>query len=132
MAGDATRCAGPGCRAALAAPATGRRPRYCGPNCRQAARRARVHAEEEAAERAARRAEASATASRLWRPLEEAGFHTVADLAALVVACAADETRPSAELDQAVSDMMEAAEELGDMASQYRAAADLARRLTAS
>ena len=131
MAGDATRCAGPGCRAVLTVPATGRRPRYCGATCRQAARRARVRAEEVAAERAARRAEATATASRLWRPLEEAGLHTVADLAALVFACAAD-TRPRAELDQAVADMIEAADELAGMARSYRAAVDLARQLADS
>src|SRR5260370_762395 len=87
---DSATCAGPYCCLPLARAATGRRALYCGPNCRQAARRARARAEEEAAELAARLAEAQATASRLFRPLEEAGFHTVADLAALVFSAAPD------------------------------------------
>jgi hypothetical protein len=106
MMDDAARCAGPGCGRALDRAATGRRALYCGQNCRQAARRARARAEEEAAARAARLAEAKATASRVWRPLEEAGFRTVADLAALVLATAADHERPRAEMDQAVDDML--------------------------
>lgn len=79
--------------------------------------------------RAARLADARATASRLFRPLEEAGFHTVADLAALVFAAAADHARPRAELDQAAGDMLAAASELAILARRYRDASDLARQL---
>jgi hypothetical protein len=129
MSDDFPRCAGPYCRRPLTRAATGRRPLYCGPNCRQAARRARVRAEEEAAARAARLADAKATASRLFRPLEETGFHTVADLAALVFAAAADPERPRAELDQAVGDMLAQASELAHLACRYRDASDLARQL---
>ena len=132
MADDAARCAAPHCGRQLERAATGRRSLYCGQNCRQAARRARVRAQEEAAERAARLAGARATAGRLWRPLEEAGFHTVAELGALVVSCAADDTRPRAELDQAVNAMLEATGNLASMARQYRAATDLARQLAGS
>jgi hypothetical protein len=126
---DVARCAGPYCSRPLPRAATGRRPLYCGQNCRQAARRARVRAGEEAAARAARLAGARATASRLFRPLEEAGFHTVADLAALVFSAAADPGRPRAELDQAVGDMLAAASELALTARRYRDASDLARQL---
>jgi hypothetical protein len=126
---DTARCAGPGCGKPLPRAETGRPARYCGPNCRQAARRARVRADEEAAERAARLAEARATASRLFRPMEAAGFRSVADLAALVFACAADTGRPRAELDQAADDMLTAAEELARLARCYRDATDLAARL---
>jgi hypothetical protein len=129
MSDDYARCAGPYCRRPLARAATGRRPLYCGPNCRQAARRARVRAEEEAAACAARLAEAQATTRRLFRPLEEAGFHTVADLAALVFSAAVDPERPRAELDQAVGDMLAAASELALLARRYRDASDLTRQL---
>jgi hypothetical protein len=129
MSDDFARCAGPYCGRPLARAATGRRPLYCGPNCRQAARRARVRAEEEAAARAARLADARVTASRLFRPLEEAGFHTVADLAALVFAAAVDPERPRDELDQAVGDMLAEASELALLARRYRDASDHARQL---
>jgi hypothetical protein len=126
---DTARCAGPGCGRPLPRAETGRPARYCGPNCRQAARRARVRAEEEAAGRAARLAEARATASRLYPLLDQAGFRTVADLAALVFSTAADAERPRAELDQAAGDMLTAAGELARLARRYRDAADLARQL---
>jgi hypothetical protein len=126
---DTARCAGPGCGRTLNRAATGRRSLYCGANCRQAAHRARVRAEEEAAARAARLAEAKATASRLWRPLEDTALHTVADLAALVFATAADDQRPRAEMDQAVDDMLAAARRLDAIAREYRSASDLARQL---
>lgn len=125
---DTARCAGPGCGKSLPRAATGRPARYCGPNCRQAARRAKVRAEEETAERAARIAEARSTASRLWRPMETTRF-SVAELAALVFDCAADDSRPRAELGQAADDMLAAARELARLARQYRDAADLARQL---
>jgi len=123
------RCAGPGCVRPLDRAATGRPARYCGPNCRQAARREKARAAEEAAARAARLAEARATAARLSRPLEDAGFRTVADLAALVYAAATDPGRPRAELDQAIRDLDQAAARLAGIAREYRAATDLARHL---
>jgi hypothetical protein len=126
---DTAECAGPDCGKPLPRAATGRPARYCGPNCRQAARRARVRADEEAAERAARLADAKATASRLFRPMEEAGFHGVADLAALVFAAAADPERPRAELDQAIEGMLAEASELALTARRFRDASDLARQL---
>lgn len=129
MGDDSATCAGPWCRRPVARAATGRPALYCGPNCRQAARRARVRAEEEAAARAARLADAKATAGRLFRPLEEAAFHTVADLAALVLSAATDPGRARAELDQAADDMLTAAEELARLACCYRDASDLARQL---
>jgi hypothetical protein len=123
------RCAGPGCGQPVTRAATGRPARYCGGNCRQAARRARVRAGEEAAARAARLAGAKATTARLWRPLEAAGFRDVGEHAALVVSCAADLARPRADLDQAIRELHQAAADLTAMARDYRAAADLARQL---
>lgn len=123
-----TRCAGPGCGRPLARAATGRPARYCGDNCRQAARRARVRAEQEAAERAARLDQARATTARLWRPLEAAGFCDVGEHAALVVSCAADPARPRREFDQAIARLHQAVAHLAGLASQYRDAADLTRR----
>jgi hypothetical protein len=129
---DAARCAAPYCGQPLARAATGRRPRYCGPNCRQAARRARVRAGEEAAARAAQLAAARATAARLWRPLEAAGLRDVADLAALVFSCAADLERPRADLHDAIGRLDQAAAGLARMAREYRDASELARRLADS
>jgi hypothetical protein len=126
---DAARCAGPGCGRTLNRAATGRRSLYCGQNCRQAGRRARVRAEEEAAARTARLAEAKAAAGRLRRPLEEAGSRTVAGLAALVLATATDPGRPRAEMDQAADAMLTAARQLAALAREYRTASDLARQL---
>jgi hypothetical protein len=129
---DVARCGAPYCGQPLARAATGRRPRYCSANCRQAARRARVRAEEEAAARAAQLAGARATASRLWRPLEGAAYHDVPDLAALVLSCAADLDRPRAELSDAVSRLDHAAASLARMAREYRDNSELARRLADS
>ena len=126
---DVARCAGPGCRRPLSRAGTGRPGRYCGANCRQAAHRARVRAEEEAAARAARLAEAKAAAGRQRRPREVAGSRTVPGLAALVLAAAADPGRPRAEMDQAVDGMLTAARRLAALAREYRSAADLARQL---
>ncbi len=61
---------------------------------------------------------------RLWRPLEEAGFHDVADHAALVVSCATDPARPRRELDQALAGLHHAAANLASLVRQYREAAD--------
>jgi hypothetical protein len=129
MGDTVARCSGPGCGQPVTRAATGRPARYCGGNCRQAARRARVRAEEEAAARAARLAEARTTTARLWRPLEAVGFRDVGEHAALVVSCAADPDRPRAELDQAIRGLHQAAADLAAMARDYRAAADLAREL---
>jgi len=123
------RCAGPGCGRPIGRAATGRPARYCGDNCRQAARRARVRAEEEGAARAARLAEARATTVRLQRPLEAAGFRDVAEHAALVASCATDPGRPRRDLDQAISGLHQAAAVLAGLARQYREASDLAREL---
>jgi hypothetical protein len=83
-------------------------------------------------ERAERLAAAKATTARLWRPLEEAGFHDVADRAALVMSCAADPDRPRRELDQALADLHHATATLASLARQYRDADDLTRELTVS
>jgi len=119
---DAARCAGPGCGRPLNRPATGRPAKYCGDNCRQAAHREKVRA----AERAAQLAAVKAATARLWRPLEEAGLHDVADHAALVVSCAANPAWSSRELDQAVADLRRAVADLASLACRYRAAAERA------
>ena len=129
---DVARCAGPGCARPLNRAATGRPAKYCGDNCRQAARREKVRAAQAERDRAEQLAAAKAATARLWRPLEEAGFHDVADHAALVVSCATDPARPRRELDQAVADLHHAAANLASLARQYREAADLARELTVS
>ena len=82
---DVDQCAGPGCARPLNRPATGRPAKYCGDNCRQAAHREKVRAAQAERERAEQLAAAKAATARLWRPLEEAGFHDVAGHAALVV-----------------------------------------------
>jgi len=129
---DVVRCAGPGCTRPLNRPATGRPAKYCGDNCRQAAHRDKVRAEQAERDRAGQLAAAKAATARLWRPLEEAGFHDVADHAALVVSCATDPDRPRRELDQALAGLHHAAANLASLARQYREAADLARELTVS
>lgn len=129
---DVARCGAPYCGQPLTPAATGRRPRYCSVNCRQAARRARVRAEEADAARAAQLAEARAAASRLWRPMEAAAFHDVPDIAALVLSCASDPGRPRAELAGAISRLDQAAAALARMARDYRDNSDLARRLADS
>ena len=129
---DVVRCAGPGCGRPLNRPATGRPAKYCGDNCRQAAHREKVRAAQAERERAERLAAAKAATARLLRPLEEAGFHDVADHAALVVSCATDPARLRRELDQALADLHHAAANLGSLARQYREAADLTRELTVS
>jgi hypothetical protein len=129
-AGGVARCAGPGCGRPLARKATGRPPKFCSGNCNKAAQRARARAAEAERARAAQLAVARAAADRLRRPLEEAGFRTVAEAAALVVSCAADQDRPRAELDQAVTRLLGAAGDLAGIAREFRAAADLAARLS--
>lgn len=129
---DVLRCAGPGCARPLNRPATGRPAKFCGDNCRQAAHREKVRAAQAERERAEQLAAAKATTTRLWRPLEEAGFHDVADHAALVMSCAADPDRPRRELDQALADLHHATANLASLARQYRDAADLTRELTVS
>ncbi len=129
---DVVRCAGPGCARPLNRPATGRPAKYCGDNCRQAAHREKVRAAQAERDRADQLAAAKAATARLWRPLEEAGFHDVADHAALVVSCATDPDRPRRELDQAVADLHRVSAVLASLARQYREAADLTRELTVS
>jgi len=129
---DVVRCAGPGCARPLNRPATGRPAKYCGDNCRQAAHREKVRAAQAERERAGQLAAAKATTARLWRPLEEAGFHDVADHAALVVSCAADPDRPRREYDQALADLHHATAILASIAGQVRDAVDLTRELTVS
>ena len=129
---DVARCAGPGCGRPLTRLGTGRRPKYCGQNCRKAAQRERDRVAEAERERAELLAAARAANARLRRPLEEAGFRDVADHAALAVSCATDPDRPRRELDQAVADLHHAAANLASLARQYREAADLTRQLAVS
>jgi hypothetical protein len=127
---NVNRCANPDCRAVIEPRPTGRPARYCGAACRQAAHRGRVRAAEDAAERAARLAGAKATVARLRRPLEEAGFRTVADHAANVYASAADPGLDVADLDQSLAQLRLAVEELAVLARDYRHAADAAAWLS--
>ena len=127
---EVPRCAGPGCNRPLTRLGTGRRPKYCGPNCRKAAQRERDRLAEAGQKRAAHLAEAKATVARLRRPLKEAGFRTVADHAADVYACACDPALPPADLDRAIAYLRLAADELAVLARDYRHAADEAARLS--
>ncbi len=129
---DVARCAGPGCGRPLTRLGTGRRPKYCGQNCRKAAQRERDRIAEAERQRVVQFAAAKANTARLRRPLKEAGFRDVADHAALVVSCATDSDRPRRELDQAVAGLHRAAANLASLARQYREAADLTRQLTVS
>lgn len=65
------KCDGPGCCRTLTRHGTGRPARYCGANCRQAARRARIRAEEAEQLRLAQLAEARATAAEAGRLLRQ-------------------------------------------------------------
>jgi hypothetical protein len=129
---DSARCAGPGCAQPLKRPATGRPAKYCSDNCRQAAHREKVRAARAEQERAEQLAAAKAVTAQLWRPLEQAGFHDVADHAALVVSCATDPGRPRHELIQALAGLHQAAAHLAGVARQYREAVDLTSELTVS
>ena len=109
---------------------TGRRPKYCGQNCRKSAQRERDRQAEAGWRRAVQFAEAKATVARLRHPLEEAGFRTVADHAADVYACACDPGLPPADLDRAIAYLHLAVDELAVLARDYRHAADEAARLS--
>ena len=75
-------------------------------------------------------AEAKATVARLRRPLEEAGFRTVADHAADVYARACDPALPPDDLDRAIAYLRLAVDEFAAVAGDYRHAADEAARLS--
>jgi hypothetical protein len=68
--------------------------------------------------------------ARLRRPLQEAGFQTVADHAADVYACACDPALPPADLDRAIAYLRLAVDELAVLACDYRHAADEGARLS--
>jgi len=123
-------CAGPGCGRPMTRLGTGRRPRYCGPNCRKAAQRERDRQAGAERRRAVQLADATATVARLRRPLEEAGFRLVADAAANVYASAADPGLDVADLDQSLAQLRLAVDELAALARDYRHAADAAAWLS--
>ena len=127
---EVPRCAGPGCGRPLTRLGTGRRPKYCGQNCRKAAQRERERQAEAERRRTVQLAEAKATVARLRRPLEEAGFRTVADHAADVYACACDPGLPPADLDRTIAYLHLAADALAVLARDYRHAAGEAARLS--
>lgn len=119
---EVPRCAGPGCGRPMTRLGTGRRPRYCGPNCRKAAQRERDRLAGAEQRRAVQLADATATVTRLRRPLEEAGFRTSVR-AANVYAAAADPV-DVADLDQSLAQLRLAVDELAVLARDYRHAAD--------
>jgi hypothetical protein len=79
--------------------------------------------------RAARLADAKGHRQPPVPPARGTGFRTVADLAALMFAAAADPERPRAELDLAVGDMLAKASEFALFARRYRDVSDLDRQL---
>jgi hypothetical protein len=125
---DVIRCAGPGCDKPLTRLATGRPPKYCGPNCRKAAQRARDRAAEAGRRRALLLAEAQAAAAGSWRPLEEAA-NEAAELAGAVLAYAASGTRT--DLAAKLAEFHEVARQLEDYATTYFDATELAGQLEA-
>ena len=127
---EVPRCAGPDCNRPLTRLGTGRRPKYCGPNCRKAAQRERDRQAEAGQRRAVQLAEAKATMARLRRPLEEAAFHAVPDWSADAYASACDPGLPPADLDRSLAQLRLAVDELAVLAGDYRQAAREAARLT--
>jgi hypothetical protein len=126
---EVVRCAGPGCNRPLTRLGTGRPPKYCGPNCRQAAKRARDRAAEAERQRALRLAEAKATAARTWRPLEEIS-REAEELAAAVLAYAAGGDRR--DLTAKLAELHGAVGQLERLAMTYFDAAELAGQLQAA
>ena len=115
-----------GLRAAARPAATGRPTRYCGPNCRQAARRNRVRRAKAERLRALQLAEAAAIAARAWRHLEE----DAGEVAAAVVAAAAGTSRQ--DLAATLAGFREAARRVEDLAVAYFDATSRACRLGAA
>jgi hypothetical protein len=126
---EVVRCAGPECNRPLMRLGTGRPPKYCGPNCRKAAQRARDRVAEVERQRVLKLAGAKSTAARSWRPLEEIS-HEAEDLAAAVLAYAAGGDR--ADLVGKLAEFREAAWQLEDLAMTYFDAAELAKQLEAA
>jgi uncharacterized Zn finger protein (UPF0148 family) len=123
---DVLRCAGPGCSRPLVRLGTGRPPRYCGPNCRKAAQRARDRAADNDRQRAEQLAGAQETAARTWRPLEEASRDTE-ELAAAVLSYAAGADRR--DVAAKLAELHQAVRQLEHLAMTYVDATELARRL---
>lgn len=121
----ARTCGGPGCGQPLPRHGTGRPARYCGANCRQAARRARIRREEAEQLRGAQLAEAGDTAAQAGRLLAQQA--TVAGALARDVAAAAagDDWRALDAARTAFREMARAVETLA--ARQFDAAARAAR-----
>jgi hypothetical protein len=126
-----TTCAGPGCTRPLAHPPTGRRRRYCGPNCKKAAARHKQYAARDAAERAEQLQAARAALAEMAPRLDKAAFTTVGDVATLVYVCGTDLSRPARELDKAIVMLREAAGQLEHLAREYRTASARAAELEA-
>jgi hypothetical protein len=118
-------CAGPGCGRPLPSRGTGRPGRYCGANCRQAARRARIRAEEAEQLRRTQLAEAKDTATQAGRLLAQEARAAGALAAAVAAAAAGDDWRALADARTAFRDMTRAVEALATR--QFDAAARAAR-----
>jgi hypothetical protein len=122
-------CAGPGCTRPLARAATGRPGPVLLPPL-PPGRLPRTHPpgrSRAGPRRAAGRRQGRG--GRLWRPLEQCGFHDVADLAAAVVAYAGDPTETRASLTELLRRFQAAADQLARLALGYRDATDTAARL---
>lgn len=124
---DVARCAGPGCGKPLTRLATGRPPRYCGPNCRKAAQRDRDRRADAERQRAEQLATARAAANRAWRHLEEDAYEA-GELASAVVTYAAADDRHA--LAVKLAEFREAARRVEALAIEYSDATALAARLT--
>lgn len=125
----AQRCEYRPCSRVIERAATGRPPRYCSANCRQAAHRERVRQAEDAERRAAELADARVTAARLWPLLEEAS-NDVAETASAVLSYAAHEDpEDRGALEFKLGELRAGAGELERLARGYRLAEERAAEL---
>jgi|HubBroStandDraft_6_1064221.scaffolds.fasta_scaffold00231_15 hypothetical protein len=124
----ATACEYAPCSQVIERAATGRPPRYCGPNCRQAAHRERVRLAEEAAARAARLASARAT-TRAAFPRAEGYVSSVGDLAAEAFRVMADDQSGRPVMWAAFRELHRCVDAFERVALEYQDAADEAAAL---
>ena len=122
----APRCEYRPCSRVLERAATGRPPRYCGPNCRQAAHRERVRQAEEAAAAAAELAEARATSARLWPQLEEASLDVAETATAVLSYAAYEDPEDRGALEYKLGELRTGVAELERLALGYRRAEERA------
>lgn len=108
---------------------TGRPPRYCGPNCRQAAHRERARAAAAAEAVAAELADARATAARLFPQLEVASLDVAETATAVLSYAAYEDPEDQGALEFKFGELRAGVAELERLALGYRRAEERAAAL---